>query len=134
METLITILTTLLVWQIICCLVHQSANGKNTEAFEYFFVIGLLYVMFKPIANALSVFNTIKYGIAVCYNSPCKYFIYTRNPFKAHAIKKELKKRHNDSWYLRYSNLNGGSFDSERRETIKAMKKHQYNKARVFYA
>ena len=133
METLITILTTLFVWQTICCLVHQNAKG-DTEAFEYFFVIGLLYAIFKPIAYALNVFNTIKYGIAVCYNSPCKYFIYTRNPFKAHAIKKELKKRHNDSWYLRYSNLNVGSCDKERRESIKAMKKHQYDKARVFYA
>lgn len=130
MEILITIFATLFAWQVICCLVYHFVDDKDITNFQYFFVVYL----WKLIGWVLNIFNVIIHGIAVCYDSPAAYFIYTRNPFKARAIKRELKKRHEDIvWYLRHSNF-GLGVETDDKKTIEEIKKHQYNKIRVFYA
>lgn len=88
-------------------------------------------VLFLPI----TIFSWFYYGQAVCIGGPARLIIYTRNPFKAFAILKRLKKSMpNRAWRKAYFPLTTSSFKEDDYKFFKKLKNHTYDSCKVIYA
>lgn len=127
---LITVLITFLALQLLSLFLYSI--NKDFLQFNFIVAYGILLLICKPIKATINFLNVFIHGVALAVRSPCKYFIYTRNPFKALVIKRKLHKKTNeDVWYIEWEIYT--SSKEVRNMVLTDMKKHKYKSTKVYY-
>lgn len=114
-----------------------DVSGVTSKSDAYIkWTIGLGWIWYW-LFNGLIVFpiwffKLLKYGGAVAVNSPAKYFIYSRNPFRLFRIKRIVKKKKyvNYVWILFVSPV---EHDKSRKETLRLMRSKTYEGTPTLY-
>ena len=128
---LITVLITFLALQFLSFFLYSI--NEDFLQFNFIIAYGLLLLICRPIGAMINFLNVFIHGVALAVRSPCKYFIYTRNPFKVLAIKRKLHKKTNEEvWCIKWG-IYKTSFKDESNTVLTDMKEHKYKSTKVYY-